>query len=396
VNPPTPGALATRGPGAALVTVIAVANGVIVANLYYLQPVLHQVRGDFHLSESGASILITLAQLGYAAGLVLVAPLGDLVERRRLAVTVYALAGLVLGAVAVTRSYALFVPLIFVVGLVSVGAQILVPFAADLAEPSQRGRVIARVMSGLLIGVLLSRTVSGLIAQAAGWRAVFVVACGALLVTAAVLAWVLPSEPARDSVPYWRLIRGSFALLAEHAELRRRALYGSLVFAAMSIVWTELAFHLSGAPFHYSKAVIGLFGLFGVAGVVAANFAGHFADRRREHAATVGAAGTLTVSFLVLMAGDSLFALGAGLILMDAGMQAVQITNQSIIYRLVPDARGRVTSAYMFCAFVGASFGSAAGGLLYQHAGWAGDCWLGLGLSVALLAPALVELRRAR
>ena len=173
--------------------------------------------------------------------------------------------------------------------------------------------------------------------------------------------------------------------------------YGALVFAAMSIVWTELAFHLSGAPFHYSKAVDpGLFGLFGVAGVVAANFAGHFADRRREHLATVVAAGTLTVSFVVLMAGGSLFALGLGLILMDAGMQAVQITNQSIIYRLVPDARGRVTSAYMFCAFLGASFGSAAGGFLYQHVGWSGDCWLGLGLSVALLAPALVELRRAR
>ncbi len=396
MSAPAPGARSTRGLNAPLIAVIAVANGVIVANLYYLQPVLHQIRADFHLSESGASILITLAQLGYVAGLVLVAPLGDLVERRRLAVWVFVLAGVALGVGAVTPTYALFAPLIFVVGLVSVGAQVLVPFAADLSAPEQRGRVIARVMSGLLIGVMLSRTVSGLIAEVAGWRGVFVVACGALLVTAAVLARVLPGEPAREAIPYRRLISGSFVLLRQHRELRRRALYGALVFAAMSIVWTELAFHLSGAPFHYSKAVIGLFGLFGVAGVVAANFAGHFADQRREHAATVVAAATLTVSFVVFMAGGSVAAMGVGLVLMDAGMQAVQITNQSIIYRLVPGARGQVTSAYMVCAFLGASFGSAAGGLLYEKVGWTGDCWLGLGLSVALLAPALVELRRAR
>jgi predicted MFS family arabinose efflux permease len=373
--------------------VIAAANGVIVADLYYLQPLLHQVRSDFHLSSSAASLLVTLLQLGYAAGLVLVAPLGDLFARRRLAVVIFLLAAFAMAAGAFVPTYAALVPLAVVIGAASVGAQVLIPFAADLADADQRGRVIARVMSGLLLGVLLSRTVSGLIAQAAGWRAVFAFAAGALLVTAGVLWRVLPDEAPRPRVAYRHLVAGSFSLLATVPGVRRRAWYGALIFAGISVIWTELAFHLSAGPFHYSKGVIGLFGLFGVAGVIAANVAGHHADRRRERSATVVAAATMTGSFVVFFAGGSVVAVAAGLVLMDAGMQAMQITNQSIIYRLVPDSRGRVTSAYMMCSFVGASLGSLLGGVLYQAYGWSGDCWLGVAIGCGLLAPAWRQAR---
>ncbi|MDE3065846.1 MAG: MFS transporter [Acidobacteriota bacterium] len=384
MTPPAP-----RHLSRSLTTVIAVANGVIVADLYYLQPLLHQLRGDFGLTASAASLLVTLLQLGYAGGLVLVAPLGDRVGRRHLAVGVYLVAALSMAGGALAPTYAALVPLALVIGVASVGAQVLIPLAADLADPGQRGRVLARVMSGLLLGVLLSRTASGLIAQALGWRAVFGFAALALVLTAAVLWRVLPDEAPKPRVAYRHLVAGSFRLLASQPGLRRRAWYGALIFAAISLTWTEIAFHLSAAPFHYSKAVIGLFGLFGVAGVLAANVAGHHADRRRERGSTVVAASAITASFLVLLAGGSLVALGAGLVLLDAGMQGMQITNQSIIYRLVPDSRGRATSAYMTCSFLGAAAGSLVGGLVYQRAGWTGVCWTGVAIGCGLLAPAL-------
>jgi predicted MFS family arabinose efflux permease len=373
-----------------LVVFMAVAIGVIVANLYYLQPLLHQVRNEFHIGVANASLLITLVQIGYAAGLAFVVPLGDLVPRRRLVVGIFLIAAAMMCVGALLTSFVAFAAVTLVIGLTSVGGQILVPFAADLAEPSQRGRVIGRVMSGLLMGILLSRTVSGLIAQAAGWRTVYWGAAVLLMVMAAVLYRVLPGEPVRVPVTYRTLVIGSFALLATEPTLRRSAWYGALIFAGFSAVWTTLSFHLAASPFHYSNAVIGLFGLFGVAGVLAANLAGHQADKQNTRAATIVAALLFLVSFAVLAFGrGTLLGMALGLILLDAGMQGMQITNQSIIYALLPEARSRINSAYMVCAFIGASLGSYAAGQLYAMFGWAGVCWLGIGISLGLLIPAL-------
>jgi predicted MFS family arabinose efflux permease len=376
--------------GKGLVTTMAVATGVIVANLYYLQPLLHQMTQDFHVGAASASLLITFTQVGYAVGLAFVVPLGDLIARRRLVVGIFLLSAVLMAIGATLTSFTLLALVTFVIGLSSVGGQVIIPFAADLAEPDQRGRVIARVMSGLLVGILLSRTVSGLVAQAASWRTVYWTAAALLVAMALVLGKVLPDEPVRQRVTYWSLVVGSFLLLVAERELRRRAWFGGLVFAGFSAMWTTLSFHLSGAPFHYSNAVIGLFGLFGVAGVTAANVAGHHADQQRTQRTTVAAALLFVAAFAGLWFGrHSFWAMALGIMVLDAGMQGMQISNQSIIYSLVADARSRITSAYMVCCFTGASIGSYAAGQLYATYGWGGVCSLGAFIGLGLLVPAL-------
>jgi len=375
---------------AALTAIMAVATGIVVANLYYLQPLLHQMTSDFRVSPARASLLIMFIQIGYAVGLAFVVPLGDLFARRVLVVSIFMLSAATMALGATLTSFSALAALTVVIGVTSVAGQVIVPFAADLAEPRQRGRVIARVMSGLLFGILLSRTVSGVLAQAIGWRGVYWSAAGLLLVTATVLLVTLPDEPTRARLRYRDLVVGSFALLATQAALRRRAWFGALVFAAFSVLWTTLSFLLAGAPFHYSNAVIGLFGLFGVAGVVAANVAGHNADRERTSQSTIGAAFALTISFAILWFGrHSFWMLASGVVLLDAGMNTMQISNQSIIYSLLPEARSRINSAYMVCCFTGASLGSYGAGQLYASYEWAGVCWLGTALGVVLVVLAL-------
>jgi predicted MFS family arabinose efflux permease len=374
-----------------LITLMSIAIGVIVANLYYLQPLLHQLTKDFRVSESKATLLLVLIQAGYAAGLAFVVPLGDLIPRRRLAVLIFVLASVVVFAGAAAHSFVLFAAITFFIGLASCGGQVILPLGADMANPAQRGRVIWRLMTGLLMGLLLSRSVSGIIAQAAGWRTVYVAAGVALALMAIMLFRVLPNEPVRTPVPYHRLLAGTLGMFVTLPMLRRRSLYGLLIFAAFSALWTTLAFHLSAAPFHYDNLVIGLFGLFGAAGVLAANVAGRNADKQRSHLTTIVGGALILLSFVVLYFGRNVVVLLAlGIIMLDAGMQGLQITNQSIIYSLAPDARSRINSAYMVCGFIGAALGSLAAGQCYAHAGWRGDCLLGGGIGLVILVLAIL------
>jgi predicted MFS family arabinose efflux permease len=374
-----------------LITLMSIAIGVIVANLYYLQPLLHQLTKDFRVSESKATLLLVLIQAGYAAGLAFVVPLGDLIPRRRLAVLIFVLASVVVFAGAAALSFVLFAAITFFIGLASCGGQVILPLGADMANPAQRGRVIGRLMTGLLMGLLLSRSVSGIIAQAAGWRTVYVAAGVALALMAIMLFRVLPNEPVRTPVPYHRLLAGTLGMFVTLPMLRRRSLYGLLIFAAFSALWTTLAFHLSAAPFHYDNLVIGLFGLFGAAGVLAANVAGRNADKQRSHLTTIVGGALILLSFVVLYFGRNVVVLLAlGIIMLDAGMQGLQITNQSIIYSLAPDARSRINSAYMVCGFIGAALGSLAAGQCYAHAGWRGDCLLGGGIGLVILVLAIL------
>ncbi len=377
--------------------VMAIAIGVIVANLYYLQPLLHQVTHDFRIGESSATLLLTLVQAGYAVGLALVVPLGDLHARRRLSVFIFALAAVVAVTSTLVHSFILFAVVTFLFGLTSVGGQVLIALGAETAAPAQRGRVVARLMTGLLIGILLSRSVSGLIAEFAGWRAVYLTASVALAAMAIVLSRVLPDEPPRPPVPYGRLLAGTLSLFVTLPLLRRRALFGGLIFAAFSALWTTLAFHLSAPPFHYNNLSIGLFGLFGLAGVLAANFAGHHADRQQTHVATIVAGILITLSFVVMYFGQhTLLVLALGIVMLDAGMQGLQIINQSIIYSLVPTSSSRVNSSYMVCAFAGAALGSFAAGQCYAHALWRGNCLLGGGIGVVIVLLALFSPKPSR
>jgi predicted MFS family arabinose efflux permease len=246
---------------------------------------------------------------------------------------------------------------------------------------------VARIMTGLLMGILLARTVSGLVAQAAGWRAIYWFSAALMIVFALILWRALPAEGRRPHRSYPELVGGSLRLLATEPVLRRRAWHGACAFAAFSVLWTSLAFLLSASPYRYSNAVIGLFGLVGAGGIAAANLAGKLADSARATATTVGTGVLLAASFALLWAGrTSLAALIIGIVVLDIGTQGMQITNQAVIYALRPDARSRINSAYMVCYFLGGAVGSVSAGAVYGSHGWAGVCLLGAGFGVLTLA----------
>ncbi|MHB1518975.1 MAG: MFS transporter [Acidimicrobiales bacterium] len=376
--------------GNGLVLVFAVACGLSVANLYYAQPILGTIARAFGTSPATTGLVVTLSQIGYAAGLALLVPLGDLVDRRRLVpiVLTATTAGLVVSAVA--PSIGVLIGVALSVGAGSVAAQILVPMAASLADDERRGRVVGTVMSGLLLGILLARTVSGLVSGTSSWRVVYVMAAGLTIVMALVLSRVLPPEHQRPRIGYGSLLSTTVRLFASEAVLRRRSLFGALAFAAFSVFWTTMAFLLGGTPYHYSDITIGLFGLVGAAGALCANIAGRWADRGWTKATTIVFATCICGSFLSLWwGGRSLFLLIVGIIILDVGVQGLQVTNQSIIYRLAPEARSRVNSVYMVCYFAGGAIGSALGSALYDSHRWTGVCVLGALIGAAALAVAV-------
>jgi predicted MFS family arabinose efflux permease len=367
----------------------AVACGLSAANLYYAQTVLGSIAKSFHSGSATVGLTVTLAQVGYALGLALLVPVGDIIARRKLVPAVLLLCAVGLVASAVAPNVGVLVAVATIVGLGSVAAQLLVPMAASLSSDHERGRVVGTVMSGLLLGILLARTVSGIIAQFSSWRVVYVVAA-VMIAGLSLLLWrQLPDEHERPRVRYGTLLRTTVTFFMTEPFLRRRSLFGALGFAVFSIFWTTMAFLLSGAPYHYNDLTIGLFGLVGAAGALCANFAGRWADRRWTKPTTLVFSALLPLSFLPIWLGRSdLAMLILGIVVMDIGVQGLQVTNQSLIYRLAPHARSRINSAYMVCYFAGGAVGSYLGSLVYEHDKWAGVSVAGaaIGALATLLA----------
>ena len=367
-----------------LVVLLAVACGASVANLYYAQPLLDVIARDLHVSPGAAGLLVTASQIGYGAGLVLLVPLGDLLDRRRMTARLLVVCAAGLSLAAAAPSFGVLAAAIAVVGVTSVVAQVLVPLAGTLAADHERGRVVGNVMSGLLLGILLARTASGVIAQLGGWRLVFAIAAGLMLVLAAVLHRALPTVRPATDLPYRALLRSIGRLVLEEPVLRRRMAYGAVGMAGFSVLWTAIAFLLAGAPYHYGEATIGLFGLAGLVGAGAAQGAGRLSDRGHGHAATGLFLVTIAIAWVLLDLGSSsLPALIAGVVVLDLGIQGQHILNQSTIYELRADARSRVTTAYMACNFLCGAVGSAAASLAWSAGGWGAVSGLGLALSVA-------------
>jgi predicted MFS family arabinose efflux permease len=372
------------------VTLMAVAVGVIVANLYYLQPLLHQVRAGFHVSTASTSLLITLIQVGYVIGLFFILPLGDLFVRRGLIVSIFLLAAVAMMGASFVHSFGLFAILTVVIGLSSVGGQIIIPFGADLAPDAHRGRVVGKLMTGLLGGVLLSRTLSGALSEAIGWRGVYRVSASLLVIMALMLHFVLPEERPRDRFEYRHLVSGGLRMMRSSSQLRRRGWLAATAFGAFSVLWSTLAFQLSGAPFHYTSGVIGLFGLFGMAGITAANVSGRLADRGRTSIATTSSAVVIALAFAILYFGrHDVWLIVLGIILLDGGSQGIHVSNQSIIYAIAPTQRSTINSIYMVCFFIGAAVGSLASGFAYARWGWNGTCAVGAAFGIATIIPAL-------
>ncbi len=365
-------------PNDSLVYVMAVATGVAVANLYYAQPLLHTLAQNFGTSEGTTGLIITMTQLGYVIGLGLIVPLGDLFERRRLITVVSAGTAVALAGAAVSPGIGSFLLACLAIGLTSVVAQVLVPFAATLAVSEQRGSVIGRVMTGLLLGILLARTVSGFIADAFGWRVVFGLATICMIVQTAVLWRMLPQSQGETRMSYSALIGSVIQLFRDEPLLRRRIVYGSLGFAAFSVFWTALAFLLARPPYGYNDSTIGLFGLIGAAGALSASFAGHIHDRGGTRMGTGILIGLVVLAFAIMgVFSTHLTAIIVGVILLDIGQQGTHILNQSVIYTLNPKARSRITTAYMTCFFFGGVIGSASSGYMFELSGWPGVALLG-------------------
>jgi predicted MFS family arabinose efflux permease len=367
-------------PGASrgLVLLLAVSCGAAVANLYYAQPLLDTLAGAFGVSNGTAGLLVTITQIGFVVGLALLVPLGDLHERRRM-ITVTMLvtaASLVLAAVA--PGFAVFAAAILIIGVTSTVAQVIVPMSSSLASENERGQVVGTVMSGLLFGILVARTVSGVVAAALGWRAVFALGAVAMVTLAAVLHRTLPKVPPTAKLSYTGLLGSVLSLIREEPLLRQRMIIGMLDFGCFSVLWTSAAFLLAGAPYHYGNAVIGLFGLAGAAGAIAASVSGRLADRGYGGRTTTVSLIIVLASWAVLADGKtSVVALIIGIAALDLGVQSAHIANQSAIYTLRPDARSRLTTAYMVAFFMGGAVLSAITAVIYASSGWSGVCILG-------------------
>ncbi|MDV2903825.1 MULTISPECIES: MFS transporter [Phytobacter] len=362
-----------QGLSPALIALMSVATGLSVASNYYAQPLLDAIARAFALSPNQAGFIVTAAQLGYAAGLLFLVPLGDMFERRRLIVSMTLLAA---GGMLITASSTTLGMMVLgtaLTGLFSVVAQILVPLAATLAAPEKRGKVIGTIMSGLLLGILLARTVAGLLASLGGWRTVYWVASVLMVIMAIALWRGLPKVKQDNHLNYPQLLGSIFTLFAKEKVLRTRALLGCLSFANFSILWTSMAFLLASPPFNFSEGVIGLFGLVGAAGALGARPFGSLADKGKAHLTTTVSLGLLLISWLAIAWGQSsVLALIVGILVLDLTVQGVHITNQTVIYRLKPEARNRLTAGYMTSYFVGGAAGSLISASAWQHASWTG------------------------
>lgn len=363
---------------------MALTCGLVVANIYYNQPLLAAIGRTFHLSDSSASLLATATQVGYTLGILCVVPLGDMLERKRLILLMLLGAAACLGLVAFAPSFALLAGASILLGICSAVPQLLLPMAAHLAPEADRGRIVGRVMSGLLIGILASRALSGYVGAHLGWRAMFEIAAGLMLALLALLAWRLPQDRPSFAGSYGSLMTSLLTLTRTLPALRRSALVGGLLFGAFSVFWTTLTFFLEGPAYHYGSDVVGFFGLIGAMGALAAPLAGKAADTRGpDFAIGVGILLALAAYVLMGLTGFHLAGLVLGVILLDVGVQSVHISNQTKVFSLVPEARSRLNTVYMTGYFTGGSLGSVAGGLAWVHGGWAGVCVLGGALTIA-------------
>ena len=382
-----PAATPTVPPSRRLIWLLTVATGASVANLYYNQPLLSDIAGTFHSSARAAGSIATLTQAGYALGLLLFVPLGDVVERRSLITTLLCLVTVSLLITGFGPTLPIVIVFSFVIGVTNVVPQLILPFAAGLAPPAMRGRIVGQVVAGLLVGILAGRAVAGVVGHFAGWRAMYIGAAGAMLLLAVLLRRMLPLAPPSAKVPYSVLIRSLGTLFRGEPVIRDAALLGALTFASFSAFWTTLAFRLQEPPLHSSSAVAGAFGLIGLVGAAAAPLAGRMADKRSPRK-TVGIAllGNIAAWIVLLFVGHTLAGLAVGVLLLDAATQAAQVSNQARVYALPAEAHSRYNTIYMVCYFVGGSLGSALAVVAWDAYRWNGVCAVSLGaLSLAYL-----------
>lgn len=354
-----------------LVFLMAFAIGVTIASNYYAQPLLHSITHDLHIAVEHAGSIIMTAQLSYAVGLLFITPLGDMIERKRLILILMLLStcGLVISAS--SQNLWMLIVGTAMTGLFSTVAQVLIPFAATLAKPEHRGKIVGTLMSGMLLGILLGRTFAGAISTIADWHYVYWIATGIMLIVTFLLWLSLPRYRNHISINYLQLLLSIGALYRQEPVLKIRSLLAITSFALFSLLWTPLAFLLTDAPYHYSDFIIGLFGLAGAAGALGSPIVGKLSDKGKGKTATTIGLALLLASWLPLsLAQYSIIALILGVILLDFAVQVTHVSNMSAIYQIRPEARSRINTGYMVSYFTGGMLGSVGSTYLFSHYGW--------------------------
>jgi predicted MFS family arabinose efflux permease len=374
----------------------AIACGLIVANLYYGQPLVGPIAAELGLSPAAAGLLVTLTQIGYGLGLLFIVPLGDIVENRRLVLTLIISCALALLSAAMVRSAPVFLAAAAAIGFTSVTVQILVPWSAHMASEANRGRVVGNVMSGLLMGIMLARPVASFVASLWGWHAIYLLSAAVMAALAVLLLFILPSRRPEAKLPYSKLLASLWWLARTQPVLQRRALDQACLFGAFSLFWTTVPLFLSSPAFGLSQRGIALFALAGVAGAIAAPISGRLADRGQSRAVSIVAMLMVAGGFLISLVAQvgstlSLALLTIAAIVLDFGVTANLITGQRAIFALGAEYRSRLNGLYMASFFMGGAACSALGAWAYAHGGWMLACWAGLALPVVALAHFLAK-----
>lgn len=370
-----------------VIVLFSFACGLAVATIYFSQPLLDTIGAQFSMPTAQVGVVLTLTQIGYAIGLLLIVPLGDIVDQRRLIVGQTALLAVSLLATAWSPNAWTFLVSITALGALAVVTQVMVTYTAVHAEPERQGWAVGVVTGGIISGILLARTVSGALSDLLGWRSVYVVAAIAAVVTAGILLYALPrSARTHTKVPYGRLLLSTLRLVHDEPVLRSRAIIAMLVFAAITVLLTPMVLPLTSTPYRLSHTQVGLFGLAGAAGALGAFKAGSWCDRGWANRVT-GAGLTLMLAAWALAATLrwTLLGLAVAVVIIDFGLQSVHVANQSLIYRLDSELHGRLTAAYMIFYSIGSAVGAAVSTWVYSMYGWIGVCLLGAVISLGAL-----------
>ena len=373
------------------IVLMAICTGLIVANIYYCQPLVVLISKEFGVAESSAGVITFLTQLGYALGLLFFVPLGDRLERRTQILITTALAVVSLIVAALAPSLWVLEGASLLIGATSVVPQLILPMAAHLSPPQKSGKVIGSIMSGLLIGILLSRTLSGFIGAWLGWRSMFWIAAAVTASLLVLMRLAFPQSQPHFKGSYGALMKSLVTLLKEQPLLREAAAINALAFSTFGMFWTTMVLHLAGPPFHFHADSIGLFGLAAVAGALAAPLVGGRADKGNPRVAIgYGIVIALIGFVLFYLFSVSVAGMVIGIVFLDLGMQSIHVSNQSRIYALIPSARNRLNTVYMTISFIGTSLGSAIGLWVWDRSGWTGICIAaGILLSAAFTVYAL-------
>lgn len=367
-----------EGLPASILWTLAMVAGISVANLYYNQPLLNMIRHELGVSEFKTNLIAMVTQIGYAIGLLFIVPLGDLYQRKKIILTHFILLIFSLLTIALAQDINLILIASFVTGVCSMIPQIFIPIASQFSRPENKGRNVGIVISGLLTGILASRVVSGFIGELFGWREMYFIAAGMMLVCAIIVLKVLPDIQPNFKGKYSGLMKSLLTLLKEFPQLGIYSVRAALNFGSFLAMWSCLAFKMGQAPFFANSNVIGLLGLCGIAGALTASFVGKYVKRVGVRRFNFIGCGLILLAWLLLFTGENIYiGIIAGIIIIDIGMQCIQLSNQTSVFYLCPQASNRINTIFMTTYFIGGSLGTFLAGTFWHWYGWHGVILIG-------------------